>query len=260
MIRIDNVSFSAVGTTLKEFGATVKRIFPRKQPKGATTGGSNDKFNRSDAEPRSEEERTRTAVIKSNEANKERLVAEINRSGEIDSIYDKLLPEYFAYQNPELADFTPIAADTVTTTYKKKQVEIKFSETDDGNKQQEITFSDGSKINYIIFTQNGKIKINEEEFEMPEGTIIETKTINDRIISQLTQTPDMQRKVINKPEYLEKAEEALQRYTPEITATEDTSQIINTTEKPTEETETENRPLYGQTLTDDFLSLTKNPH
>ncbi len=259
MIRIDNVSLSSVSTALRDFGTTVKNILPRKKKIDKQSSGSGDKFAaNSDSEPRTEEERTRTAVMKANEANRERLVAEINRSGEIDSVYDKLLPEYSAYQNPELKDFTPVSSDTVTALFRKKQVEIKFSTTEDDNKQQDIKFADGSQISYITFTKDGKMKINEEEFEMPEGTIIETKSINGRVISQFIQTPDIQRKVINKPEYLDEAEEVLKTYTPPEPEPE--PEVSQTPEEPAPAANEVSETVYsyGQALLEDFLSLTKN--
>lgn len=98
------------------------------------------------------------------------------------------------------------------TSGKGKSFKITCKILDDGNKLQEINFDDGSQIKYITFTKNGKTKINGEEFEMPEGTIIETKSVNGRVFSQLIQTPDMPRKVINKPEYLDRAEQALTEF------------------------------------------------
>lgn len=118
MIRIENVSLSTQ-SFLKNIGGTQKRKgfkWPNKNnlfPKG-------DELKHSEAGSRSAEERTKSAVMKSNEANKERLIAEINRSGEIDSVYDKLLLEYGAYKNPEINDlvFTPISSDTIIVKYK----------------------------------------------------------------------------------------------------------------------------------------------
>ncbi len=98
---------------------------------------------------------------------------------------------------------------TKVTSYKGKKVEIKCKILDDGSKLQEVTFDDGSQVKYITFLKGGKMDINGEEFEMPVGTIVETKSANGRVFSQLIQTPDMQKKVINKPEYIDEAEKAL---------------------------------------------------
>lgn len=97
---------------------------------------------------------------------------------------------------------------------KEKSFKITCKILDDGNKLQEINFADGSQIKYITFTKVGKMEINGEEFEMPEGTIIETKSVKGRVFSRLIQTPDMPKTVINKPEYLDKAEQVLATYKP----------------------------------------------
>ena len=235
MINIEDISLSDVKTTLKKFGSSVKCVVPRKQSKHS--GDSRDEFKHSDSKPRSSEERTNTAVMKSNEANNVRLVAEINRSAEIESVYEKLLPEYTAYINPELKDLTHASADVVSASYKGKPVEIKCKVLDDGNKQQEIKFHDGSQISYVSFPKGDTIKINEEEFEIPVGTIIETKSANGRVFSQLIQIPNMKVKVINKPEYLDTAEKLI------------TESINNSFG---------NMTLAGQAQSENFLSLTKN--
>ena len=202
---VEKVSLSNVRTALKEFGSSVKKVVPFKQTKQPVL--PEDEFNRSGSEPRSSEERTNTVVIKYNEANKDRLVAEINRSGEIESVYDKLLPEYAAYQNPELTDLTAVSADTFSASYRGNPVEIKSKTLEDGNKQYEINFGDGSQISYVSFSKNGKKEIYGEEFKMPRGTVVETKSANGRVFSQLIQLPGVQRNSINKPEYLNKIEQ-----------------------------------------------------
>ena len=117
-----------------------------------------------------------------------------------------------------------------TRLNKEKQVKIKCNVLEDGSKQQEIYFDDGSQIKYITFTKGGKMKINGDEFEMPEGTVVETKSVNGRVFSQLIQTPDMQRNVINKPEYLDRAAESLTRYIPASQDTEPASAVMPTPE------------------------------
>ena len=123
----------------------------------------------------------------------------------------RLLQEYEAYKNPALNDltFTPVSADTVSASYKGKQVEIKCKVLENGSKQYEINFEDGSKMSYVLFSKGGTTNINGEEFEMPNGTILETKSVNGRVFSKLIQTPDMRRDVINMPEILGKAEQIL---------------------------------------------------
>ena len=213
-------SVSSVIIAIKDFFLTLKNFILHKQVNKNQTPVSSNKLPSSGSEPRTQKERITAAVIKSNEANKERLIAEINRSGEIDSVYDKLLPEYSAYKNLELKDvmFTPVSSDTVNASYKGKSIEIRFYDLNDGNKLQEIKFEDGSQIGYITYINGGKIKINEEEFEMPAGTVVETKTVKidkgSRVFSQFIQIPDAQRKVINKPEYIDIAEQALKAYDP----------------------------------------------
>ncbi len=211
IFRIDNISFTDVKTTIREFGSRVSLLVPRKPRRQARWlyDDTGDEFNYSDSKPRSSEERTCTAVMKSNEANIVRLAAEINRSAEIDSVYEKLLPEYTAYINPELNDLVSASSDVVSASYKKKPVEIKCKALDDGIRQQEISFNDGSQISYVSFSNGGKMRINEEEFEMPVGTVVETKSVNGRVFSQLIQIPGMQRRVVNKPEYLDKAEQII---------------------------------------------------
>ena len=118
--------------------------------------------------------------------------------------------------NPDFGDltFTPISANTATAIYKGKPVEVRCKILNDGNKQPKIKFEDGSRIKYITFSNDGEMKINGEEYEMPAGTIVEIKSVNDRVFSQLIQTPEMQRQIINKPEYLDNAEQVLTTYNP----------------------------------------------
>lgn len=163
----------------------------------------------SNQEPRSSEEKTDSAVKKANEANNNRMIAEINRSAEIDSPYAKLLTSYAAYNSPELTDFTKASDDTVYASYKRKSVEIKFSTSEDEKKQQDVIFDDGSQINYTTYLKDGKIKLNEEEFDIPSGTVVETKYVDGRMFSKLIQLPNMQKKVANIPEYLNNAEQLL---------------------------------------------------
>ena len=216
MVNIENVSLSPVRTALSNFGSNLKRIIPNKIVNNNQNHDTGDKLQRSNYEPIPAEQRLEAAIIKYNESNKERLVAEINRSGEIDSVYDKVLLEYGAYKNPDLKGltFTPVSENTVTTKYQGKPVEIVFNVFEDGKDQQEINFEDGSQIKYITFYKSGKMDINGEEFEMPEGTIVEIKSANGRTFSQLIQTPDMQRKVIEMPEGLDEAKQALTTYNP----------------------------------------------
>ena len=47
---------------------------------------------------------------------------------------------------------------------------------------------------------------------MPAGTILEVKSVNGRVFSQLIQTSDMKINVVNKPEIIDKAEEILNEY------------------------------------------------
>jgi hypothetical protein len=132
-----------------------------------------------------------------------RLIAEINRSAEPDSsFYEMLLPGYAAYKNPELSDLNFLPENMISATYKGKPVQIKISGIDDEKEVQEINFIDGSHICYVTFLKEGKMNINEEEFDMPTGTVVESKFVNDRMFSQLIQLPNMTRKVVAKPEYL----------------------------------------------------------
>ena len=124
------------------------------------------------------------------------------------------MQEYNAYKNSVLdgLEFTPVSEDTVSALYKGKQVGIRCKVLEDGNKQNEINFEDGSQISYISYSQGGKINIYGEEFEVPTGTILETKSVNGRVFSKLIQTPNMQRNVVNIPEVIEQAEQALNSY------------------------------------------------
>lgn len=213
MAEITNISLTTIRTALNSFGTSVKGMVSPyrrtvRKPAEAATG---DEFQYSDSKPRTSEQRAKSAVEKNNAANEKRLIAEINKSAEFDNIYDKLLQEYRAYSNPELNDakFNPVSEDTVSAEYRGKQVRVKFNTLEDGSKQHQVNFNDGSKIDYVTYTNGGKRNINGEEFELPSGTVVETKSVNDRVFSQLIQLPNTQRKVVNKPEYLDKAEEII---------------------------------------------------
>ena len=195
---IERVTFSALNNNLHNF---IANILPKQIKK--YNNAADDEFTSTNSEPRSSEARTNSAVKKSNEANNNRLIAEINRSAEPDSsFYEMLLPGYAAYKNPELSDLNFLPENTISATYKGKPVQIKISDIDDEKEIQEINFVDGSHICYVTFLKEGKMSINEEEFDMPTGTIVESKFVNDRMFSQLIQLPDMTKKVVAKPEYL----------------------------------------------------------
>lgn len=154
------------------------------------------------------------AVKKFNASNEQKIVAETNYFAEFDNDY-KLLQEYNAFKTPVFKGiiFEAVSSDTVKGIYKRKNVEIKRKISDDGNKRWEISFEDGSQISYLIFFRIRKMKINGEEFEMPEGTIVETKSVQGRIFSQLIQIPEMSRVVITLPDF-EKVEQVLEAYKP----------------------------------------------
>lgn len=228
MIHIENVSLSPVKTAIQNFKTTVKKMVSFKGENNNQSSEKDDKFQHTGTEPLSTEERRQAAVRKFNGENEKKHDIITNLCAENNDY--KLLQEYTAYRNPEFKDlvFTPVSENKVTTTYKRKPVEIEFNILDDGNKTYEINFHDGSKIRYVIFSEGGEKKINGEEFEMPAGTIVETRTIDDKVeFSELIQTPDMQRQVINLPEGLDKAEEALKAFTPSETSS---AAIMPTTE------------------------------
>ena len=87
-----------------------------------------------------------------------------------------------------------------------------LKDNNNGTQTQEINFKDGSKINYLIYSENGKMDINGEEFEMPAGTIVETKTAQNKVFSQLIQTPDMARTVVELPITPDSVKEILGSY------------------------------------------------
>ncbi len=212
MTQVQNVTLSSIRTAISNFGSSVKgMVTPYRRVNNNKSSASGDEFQYSDSKPRTSEQRAKSAVEKNNAANEKRLIAEINKSAEFDNIYDKLLQEYRAYSNPELndANFSPVSEDTISAQYRGKQVRVKFNTLEDGSKQHQVNFNDGSKVDYITYTNGGKRNINGEEFELPAGTIVETKSVNDRVFSQLIQLPNAQRKVVNKPEYLDKAEQII---------------------------------------------------
>ena len=195
---IERVTFSSLNNNLQNFIAS---MLPKQIKKYSN---ADDEFTSTNSEPRSSEARTNAAVKKSNEANNNRLIAEINRSAEPDSsFYEMLLPGYAAYKNPELSDLNFLPENMISATYKGKPVQIKISGIDDEKEVQEINFIDGSHICYVTFLKEGKMNINEEEFDMPTGTVVESKFVNDRMFSQLIQLPNMTKKVVAKPGYLD---------------------------------------------------------
>lgn len=216
MVQIENVSLSPVKTAIEKFKTKANKMIPyKRENKNPTSGSNKDGFSHSDANPVSEQERAGAAIKKSNVGNEQRIAAEINISADFhNNYYEKLLQEYRAYNNPDLKGltFTPESEDTAIATYKGKNIEIKSTIREDGSKLQEINFDDGSKISYLTFTNGGRMKINEEEFQMPEGTIVETKSVNGRMFSQLIQSPDMQKTVVTMPQYLNNAVLTLEDY------------------------------------------------
>ena len=199
-----------VKTALNNFGFAVKTVLRNKIANKKQAPMEDDEFKRSDSEPLPQEVRLQAAIKKYNAANELRFVAETNYFADLDNDCN-LLQEYNAYRNPEFKDltFSPVYANTVIASHKGKPIEIKSEILDDGTKEQEINFHDGSRIKYTTFSEGGKMEINGEEYEMPAGAIVETKSINGRVFSQLIQTPDMERNLITKPEYLDVAEQAL---------------------------------------------------
>ena len=149
-------------------------------------------------------------IRKLNAENELTLAVVTNYCAELDNNLN--LPQmYIAYQNHKLDDLelTPTSADTVTASNKGKQIEIKYNLLDDGSKQYEINYEDGSKVKYVSFAQGSKMEINGEEFEMPEGAVLEEKSIPGKVFSKLIQTPDMRRNFINMPDILNEAEQTL---------------------------------------------------
>ena len=210
----EDISISPmVKTALNNFGFAVKTVLRNKIANKKQAPMKDDEFKRSDSEPLPQEVRLEAAIKKYNAANELRFVAETNYFADLDNDCN-LLQEYNAYKNPEFKDLTfyPVFADTVTASHKGNNLELKCKILDNGTKNQEINFHDGSQIKYTTFSEGGKMGINGEEYEMPAGTIVETKTANGRVFSQLIQTPDMERNIIAKPEYLDTAEQILKAY------------------------------------------------
>ena len=170
-----------------------------------------DEFAYSGKEPTDPQKRLKSAITKFNTSNDMRLVAETNYFAELYLHDYMLLQEYNAYKNPELSNltFTPTSADTVVSAYKGKPIKINYKVFEDGSKHYTINFDDNSQINYILFYKSGKMDINGENFEMPEGTILETKSVNGRVFSKLIQTPDMRKNIVSLPEVVKKAEQIL---------------------------------------------------
>ena len=191
--------------------STLKQLPKNIMPKNPSNKYVEDEFNRSDSEPLPQDVRVVKAANKANSENDLRLVAETNNFARLDDNYNQLLQQYKAYKNPSLenVEFNPVSEDTISGLYKGKPVEITCVMSEDGNKQQEIKFGDGSKISYVVFSEGNKMTINGEEFEMPEGTIVETKSVNGRIFSQLIQTPNMSKTVVCVPEVINTAEQIL---------------------------------------------------
>lgn len=213
MADTENTPISPIiGTKLNNWGFAIKRLpYNSKRKHYSTEQG--DEYTYSGKEPLSTDERLKSAVNKFNAANELRIVAETNYFAELYHDYN-LLQEYNAYKNPELNDLTfiPVSEDTVSASYKKKQVEIKCKILENGSKQYKINFGDDSQISYVLFSKGGKADINGEEFEMPIGTILENKSVDGRVFSKLIQTPDMRREVINMPEVIENVEQILNSY------------------------------------------------
>lgn len=210
MVDSKNISISPiVSSALNNFTLAVKKKLPYNFKNKPVDEGA-DEFKNSGSELRPTGERLKAAVTKFNGENELRIVAKTNRFAEPDNDY-RLLQEYMAYKNPELKDLdiTALSDAAVTATYRKKQVAIQRNVSDNGSKEYEINFEDGSKIKYVSFAGGEKIEINGEEFEMPPGTIYEEKSAHGEVFSRLIQTPDMRRNVITMPAILDKAEQIL---------------------------------------------------
>lgn len=217
MVHITDVSFPCVSKALQNFGARVKGIVPKKiidndRNKNGNSSNPNE-LEHSDAQAQTPEQRTEAAVKKFNAANEQRIVAATNSFAEIDNDC-MLLQEYCAYRTASFKDttFTPVSADTISGKYRGKQVEIKLTDNNDGTQSQEICFEDGSKITYLIYSENGKMNINGEEFEISAGTIVETKSAQGKVFSQLIQTPEMSRTVVELPISPDSVKEILDSY------------------------------------------------
>ena len=110
---IERVNFSSLNNNLQNF---IANIYSKQIKKYSS---ADDEFTSTNSEPRSSEARTNAAVKKSNEANNNRLMAEINRSAEPDSpSYEMLLPGYAAYKNPKLSDLKFLPENVISATYK----------------------------------------------------------------------------------------------------------------------------------------------
>ncbi len=213
MVDSKNISISPiVSSALNNFTLTVKKRMPYSFKDRPVDDGA-DEFKNSGSDPLPTSERLNAAVTKFNGGNELKIVAMTNYCAEVDNDF-KLLQEYKAFKNPSLngLEFTPSSADTVLASYKRRPLEIKCGELDDGSNQYEINFDDGSKISYISFSNGGKMKINGEEFEMPAGTIYEERSIHGKVFSQLIQTPGMKRNIVNMPECVNEAEQTLRAH------------------------------------------------
>lgn len=160
-------------------------------------------------------ERLESAVKKLNASNEQRIVATSNYFAELDNDY-QLLQEYVAFRNPNLENlsFQVISPDTVSAVCGRKQVEIKCTTPNNETKLHEINFADGSQLRYVSYLKDGKMEINGEEYEIPSGTLVETKSVQGKVISKLIQIPGMQRVFIDQPNIFEKVEQALTTYNP----------------------------------------------
>ena len=208
----ENFISPTLKTVLCNLGLTKKKVQTRFTNK-KRFWEKDDEFEHSGSEPLPPEERLEAAVKKFNAANELKIVAETNFFAELDNDF-KLLQEYKAYKTPSLnnLEFIPISKDTVLASNNEKPIEIKFEILEDESKQYEIKFYDGSQINYVIFSEGAKMKINGEEFGMPAGACLEIKSVKGRVFSQLIQTPDMQKNVVNMPEIIGNIEQLLKIY------------------------------------------------
>ena len=198
-----------VKTAFQNFRTAVKRL-PHMQSNKSHKTDENDAYMSSGEDPLPPDKRLRAAATKLNAENELTLAVVTNYCAELDNNLN--LPQmYSAYQNYKLDDLelTPTSENTVQTSYKGKQIEIKYSLLDDGSKQYEINYEDGSKVKYVSFAQGSKMEINGEEFEMPQGAVLEEKSIPGKVFSKLIQTPDMRRNFINMPDILNEAEQTL---------------------------------------------------
>jgi len=202
---------------LKSKTANLVSKFKSKQKNNDNNSPAQDNFEQknenTNASARTNEERTTRAVINHNVLNEQKLVAATNYFAELDNEY-QLLQEYGAFRKYELDNvvFEPVSADTVSAMNGRKQVEIKCKTIDDKTKLHEINFADGSQLCYVSFLKGGKMEINGEEYDMPEGTIIEKKSVNGKVISELIQTPELQRTFIKHPGVFDKVEQVLASY------------------------------------------------